>query len=92
MYGKNINQEFEVFKINEAVNEDSTYYNFDSLNVGEKLGSFVLNIEDSGVYEFNLDSSAASHLLSDLNSDYESNDAFKTFFGGDYISPSTNTS
>ena len=92
VYGKNINQEFEVFKINEAVNEDSTYYNFDSLNVGEKLGSFVLNIEDSGVYEFNLDSSAASHLLSDLNSDYESNDAFKTFFGGIYISPSTNTS
>ncbi len=92
VYGKNINQEFEVFKINEAVNEDSIYYHFDSLSVGEKLGSFVLNIEDSGVYKFNLDSSAASYLLSDLNSDYDSDEAFKTFFGGIYICPTTNPS
>ncbi|MBO72585.1 MAG: hypothetical protein CMD35_03105, partial [Flavobacteriales bacterium] len=39
VYGKNISQEFEIYKIDEHVNEDSVYYNFDSLTVGEKIGS-----------------------------------------------------
>ncbi len=90
VYGKNINQEFEIFKINEPIDENSTYYNFDSISIGEKLGSILLNISDSGIYKYNLDSSAAHYLFSNINSNYESNEAFKSFFGGIYISPSTN--
>ncbi|MBK22338.1 MAG: hypothetical protein CMP63_08535 [Flavobacteriales bacterium] len=90
VYGKNINQEFEIFKINEPIDENSTYYNFDTITVGEKLGSITLNISDSGIYKYNLDSSAAHYLFSNINSSYESNEAFKSFFAGIYISPSTN--
>ncbi len=89
VYGKNISQEFEIYKIDEHVNEDSVYYNFDSLTVGEKIGSIFINVEDSGVYQFNLDYSAAHHLMTSDNEDYLSNDAFKSFFGGIYIVPST---
>ena len=87
VYGKNIDQEFEIFKLKEPIDEDSTYYNFDSIPVGEKLGSITLNIADSGIYKYNLDSATANHLFSNTNSDYESNDKFKAFFGGIYIKP-----
>ena len=88
-YGKNIDQDFEVLKIKEAVNPESTYYNFDSISVGEKLGSFTINLSDSGIYKFNLDSAAGQYLFSEVNSNYESKEAFKNFFGGIYITPTT---
>ena len=87
VYGKNIDQEFEIFKLQEPIDKDSTYYNFDSIATGEKIGSITLNITDSGIYKYNLDSATAYHLFSNISSDYESNEAFKTFFGGIYILP-----
>ncbi len=86
-YGKSLEQTFQVYKLNESVKENLTYYNFDSLSVGEKLGSFTINVSDSGLYNFNLDSSAGRYLLSDMSENYESKDAFKSFFGGIYIVP-----
>ena len=92
LYGKNIDQEFEVYKIKEVINAEEIYYNFDSLSVGEKLGSFILNVPDSGIYKFDLDSSAANYLLSDVSSNYTSNESFKNFFEGIYITPVNNPS
>ncbi len=86
-YGKSIDQNFEVYKLNESVKENSTYYDFDSISVGEKLGSFTINVSDSGIYNFNLDSSAGRYLLSDISNDYLSKDEFKSFFGGICIMP-----
>lgn len=87
LYGNNINQEFDVYKIESIVNSDSTYYNFDSLETSIKLGSFILNQSDSGVYKFNLDSSSALNLMSLSNSEYQSNLDFQSFFSGIYITP-----
>lgn len=92
VYGKSTNQEFDVYKINSIVNSDSTYYNFDSLEVSSKLGSFIINESDSGVYKFNLDSSAAQNLISTSVSDYESNENFQSFFSGIYITPKNSPS
>lgn len=92
LYGKNIDQGFEVYKIKEVINAEEIYYNFDSLSVGEKLGSFILNVPDSGIYKFDLDSSAANYLLSDVSSNYTSNESFKNFFEGIYITPVNNPS
>ena len=86
-YGKNIDQNFQVYKLNESVKENLNYYDFDSLAIGEKLGSFTINVSDSGIYNFNLDSSAGRHLFSNANDDYSSKDAFKSFFGGICILP-----
>lgn len=86
-YGKNIDQNFQVYKLNESVKENLNYYDFDSLAIGEKLGSFTINVSDSGIYNFNLDSSAGRHLFSDASDDYSSKDAFKSFFGGICILP-----
>lgn len=86
-YGENINQNFQIYKINESVNENLIYYNFDSLSVGEKLGSFTVNISDTGIYNFNLDSSSAQYLFSNISDDYANKDAFKRFFGGVCILP-----
>ena len=87
VYGNNINQEFDVYKIESIVNSDSTYYNFDSLEISTKIGSFIINQSDSGVYKFNLDSSNALNLISSSNSEYQSNLNFQSFFSGIYITP-----
>jgi hypothetical protein len=39
-YGKITNQEFDVYMTTESVIDNSTYYNFDSLQVGAKIGTF----------------------------------------------------
>ena len=56
------------------------------------MGSFILNVPDSGIYKFDLDSSAANYLLSDVSSNYTSNESFKNFFEGIYITPVNNPS
>jgi len=86
-YGKSKEQTFQIYKLKERVRENLTYYNFDSLSVGEKLGSFTINASDSGLYKFNMDSSAGHYLLSDDSKDYASKDAFKSFFSGICIVP-----
>jgi hypothetical protein len=86
-YGKITNQEFDVYMTTESVIDNSTYYNFDSLQVGAKIGTFLINVADSGVYKFDLDKSAGEYLISNNQIDYESNDAFKNFFKGIFISP-----
>ena len=86
-YGKSLDQTFQVYKLNESIKENFTYYDFDSLSVGEKLGSFTTNVSDSGSHNFNLDSAAGRYLLTDMSEDYASKDEFKSFFGGIYIVP-----
>ncbi len=87
VYGSPIDQEFEVYSINSPVNEDSTYYNFSSIQEDQLLGKITINVADSGVYSFKLDSAAATTILNASVDDFSSNDKFKAFFSGIIIKP-----
>lgn len=88
-YGNNQEMTFDVYKTLETISNDSTYYGFDSLQLGEHLGAFKTSLSDSGVYYFNLDSSKASELMNLTSTETSSNENFYNFFPGIAIIPQT---
>lgn len=90
-YGTDDSIEFEVYQLSEQVNNDSTYYGFDTLSLGEKIGEFKMNVTDSGTYYFNLDTSKASLLMNTDLSSTASNADFYEFFNGIAIVPKSNS-
>lgn len=91
VYGNPSNQEFEVFMIEEHINGDTTYYNFDSIPLGSKVGSFVINESDTGNFSFALDSAEGSRLMTLDESFYENYENFGELFQGVCIKPKTSS-
>lgn len=91
-YGVSKNQSFEVYQLKNSVNGDSTYYHFDSLPLINLIGEFTLENIDSGFYSFPLDSSFGASFLKTTDTEFESNENFKTFFSGICIKPKSNPS
>lgn len=89
VYGKNIDQEFEVYQLDELVNEDSTYYGFQSLNYTNLMGTITVNVSDSGTYTFPLDSTFGAFMMSADSVSLTSNANFQDFFKGIAIVPKT---
>lgn len=89
VYGKNIDQEFEVYQLDEIVDEDTTYYGFQSLNYTNLMGTITVNVSDSGTYSFPLDSSFGAFMMTADSLSLVSDANFHDFFKGIAIVPKT---
>lgn len=90
IYGDPINQEFDVYRLDEAVTKDSTYQGSSSLPYTDLMGTITVNVSDSGVYNFNLDEAYANNILAADSADLATSANFYDFFKGIAIVPRTN--
>lgn len=90
VYGSPVNQEFDVYRLDEAVSKDSVYYAFSNLPYTDLMGTITINESDSGLYTFNLDENYATNILAADSAALATSDNFKDFFKGIAIVPKTN--
>tara|TARA_B100000795_G_C22804631_1_gene444031 strand:- start:3640 stop:4875 length:1236 start_codon:yes stop_codon:yes gene_type:complete len=91
VYGKSVNQEFDVYRLDQQVNKDSIYYAFNTLGYTELIGTITINATDSNTYSFPLDTAFANQLVLADSTDMSSESDFSSFFKGIAIVPKTNT-
>lgn len=91
VYGTPNNEEFEVYLMQEHLTDDTTYYNFDSIPLGDKIGTFIINSSDTGDFTFSLDSAEASRLMSTDVTTYSNYENFGEIFPGICIKPKTSS-
>lgn len=89
VYGSPINQEFDIYRLDKAVEKDSTYYAFNSMPYSELIGTISVNESDSGLYSFPLDTAFANKLVLADSTAMSSDDDFSSFFKGLAIVPKT---
>jgi hypothetical protein len=87
VYGKPVNQEFDVYRLDNKVDKDSTYYSFNSLPYTDLIGTITINETDSNIYSFPLDTAFANKLVLADSTDMSSNANFSDFFKGLAIVP-----
>jgi len=92
VYGTNGPLSFEIYQLQNPVNNDSIYYHFDSLPLSNLIGEFTIENIDSGFYSFPLDSSFGATFINASEAYFESNENFKNFFGGICIKPKSSLS
>lgn len=91
VYGKPVNQEFDVYRLDNKVNKDTTYYASDSLNYTELIGTITINETDSNTYIFPLNKTFAEKLMLADSIDMSSDEHFSNFFKGIAIVPKNNS-
>lgn len=89
VYGNPMNQEFDVYRLEEAVSKDSVYLGSSSLPYTDLMGTITVNESDSGLYTFNLDETYAVNLLAADSADLATTSNFREFFKGIAIVPKT---
>lgn len=87
IYGNSASTEFEVFATNGFVDAEGIYYHFDSISLGDQIGSFTLGLSDTGVISIPLDSAMATKLMTANPAYYANADAFVGLFPGICIKP-----
>ena len=91
VYGKPVNQEFNVFRLDNQVIKDTTYYGTDTNNYSEFIGTITINETDSNIYAFPLNKTFADKLILADSIDMSSNEHFRNFFKGIAIVPKNNS-
>ena len=87
VYGKPINQEFDIYRLNNQVMKDTIYYASDTLNYTELIGTITINETDSNTYTFPLNKTFADKLILADSIDMSSDEHFRNFFKGIAIVP-----
>ncbi len=91
VYGKPVNQEFDVFRLDSQVINDSNYYASNSLPYTELIGTITINENDSNIYSFPLNKVFAEKLILADSTDMSSENNFTNFFKGIAIIPKNST-
>lgn len=91
VYGKPVNQEFDVFRLDSQVINDFTYYASNSLPYTELIGTITINETDSNIYSFPLNKVFAEKLILADSTDMSTEDNFTNFFKGIAIIPKSST-
>ena len=91
VYGKPVNQEFDIYRLDNQVIKDSTYYASDTLNYTELIGTITINETDSNTYIFPLNKTFAEKLILADSIDMSSDEHFRNFFKGIAIVPKKNS-
>ena len=91
VYGKPVNQEFDIYRLDNQVIKDSAYYASDTLNYTELIGTITINETDSNTYIFPLNKTFAEKLILADSIDMSSDEHFRNFFKGIAIVPKTSS-
>jgi hypothetical protein len=87
VYGKPVNQDFDVYKLTDTISKDSLYYAFNTLPYSDLIGTITINETDSNTYSFPLDKAFANQLIAADSADMSTADNFRNFFNGIVIVP-----
>ncbi len=87
VYGSPVNQDFDIYRLDSQVMNDTAYYAFNSLPYTELIGTITINETDSNTYSFPLDTVFANKLLLANTTDMSTDANFSNFFKGIAIVP-----